>query len=237
MKRTLGYIFLESFLIGLSILTAFWLDGFRQQRETDKIKLEYYNRIKSDLSNDNKEWNKIKTSVKIQKGIIDSLIKKLQNPTGDLKEITKALFRFENEMLYYDIYTFNDLRFTLKSIVNGERGNIFENDTTFLNIQEYYVIRDMFIEDIMDYETYNTNYITPYMDKHFDRACIRFNPDKRFQIEFITPPKYKLEDFKNLQFTNYLINARNHLMIESYVNYILEYSSDMIIQIDKKINL
>jgi hypothetical protein len=52
MKKTLGYFVIESLLIIVSIIIAFWLEGVRQSREDNKIKADYYENIIHDLRQD-----------------------------------------------------------------------------------------------------------------------------------------------------------------------------------------
>jgi len=235
--KTLQKSLIEFLVIAFSILAAFWLEDYRQAREDDKIRLEYYKRVIDDLKNDIKEWNKFKYSVKYQKGLIDSLIRNLSNPSEDLDRITEILFRFESEMFHYDIYEFIDESYAIRSIENNERGIIFENDSTFENLQKYYSLRKIYINDIESYEVYFSRYITPYMDKYFDRSCIRFSTTKKFLVEFIDKPNYDISNFQNTEFINYLINAGNRLLLENYVNYIIERCNEVIELVEERIEI
>ncbi|MCB0280570.1 MAG: hypothetical protein KDD94_13765 [Calditrichaeota bacterium] len=220
-KKTVGLIFLEAFLIGLSIISAFWLDNYREDLEIEHKKIEYYKRLIADLKTDSVYYHKIKANVIEQMNRIDRIIVILESKSINTDTLAKLISRsehmFQNNNFYYmpDSYTIN-------SIITSEQAQIFTFNYSFDLMIGYYQHRFNFLDGIRKYHEYCEQNLTPYIDKYFDRFSK-------------THTQFSVNDFKTNQLKNILLSAKDKLFVPEWIDFMSSYSENLKRHIEKEL--
>ena len=227
-RHTIGYVLLESVLIGMSILAAFWLENYRENTESEHIKYEYYKRLHTDLALDTRQLQKLKSNAANQIERIDKILEILDQKNTNIDTLTLLINMTEQVFLNNNFYKLDD-RFTINSIINSEQGKIFKRDNTFLLITQYYQARSNFVNGIKVFHSYCEQNLTPYIDQFFDRSAIGNTTNLTHK------PNYSLANFKTNHFKNLLISTKERIYVASWFDYIINFNKNVLKSVGEEI--
>jgi hypothetical protein len=212
MKKTLGYLLLESFLIAFGVCIGFGLDRYREYRSDIETKKQLYKELASDLA-------QTKAYMESVRDEFDTFRKRFAY-FKDFVETGKAVpDTFMLNLVSIEYYPNRpSVKSTYTSIVNSGRIILFEKDSTFKKVQSVYLGFD-FIEAfslVSKGESSIQSYLTPLINKNGDRPS--FNGELG-QYYFDHPPKVNFVAFRNREFLNFLQKFESQFWDGEFFDY------------------
>jgi hypothetical protein len=211
MKERLSHIIIESVLICIGILIAFWVDRYKNSLIDQEVKVQLYKSLRYDLKKDSVNYRTLRSGILIQKKRIADL-KRLSNQPDQKDSLTILLYQLETEFIDGGQYRFYDNTDTYSNIISSDQLRSFQLDTTFSKLRDYYVRRRLFDEGVRAYRVYSTSTLTPYFDKYFDRTCVGYLSDTSEVIAILRKPSYDKNQFRSREFLNILTRLNEALM-------------------------
>lgn len=227
MKKTIGYIALESFLISIGIFIGFAVERYRDSSND----LDQKHRLYQELAND------LKATKEHMIWLRDGMYKPLKN------NLTYLIHSIENNHIKMDSFFLAvarleffpnviENRATFNAIINSGRIVLFEQDSTFNKVQALYSTFDYMKINVSSHQIHNyKEYLTPFLNKYADRNAVEFDSIGNRVLK--RKPRVDMTKFTSPEFLNILNLLKVSLWDETRYEMVLNEITDVIAEVEK----